>query len=54
MPGVPEARYLTCRICSQLRARENALEHVQASEADVHLPEAVNHLEVALEIQRAN
>ena len=51
MPSAPEARHLTCSICSQLSDREEALEHVQASDDDTHLPEAASRLQVAYEIQ---
>jgi hypothetical protein len=50
MPSVPEARHLTCSLCSQLRDREHALEHVGGDEDDTHLPEAANRLEVIREI----
>ena len=51
MSSTPEARHLTCSTCSQLRDREDALEHVQGDEDDTHLPEVANRLEVVREIR---
>jgi len=51
MPSTPEARHLICSICSQLRDREDALEHIQGDEEDTHLPEVANRLGVVRDIR---
>jgi hypothetical protein len=46
MPSAPEGRDIACGLCSQLRDREYALEHVQADREDTRLPEAAGRLTV--------
>ncbi|MCB8946126.1 MAG: hypothetical protein H6658_20465 [Ardenticatenaceae bacterium] len=51
MTTIPETRHLTCPICSQLRDKEYAIEHVHASEEDNELPEAASQLKIAREFR---
>ena len=51
MPGETETRHLNCSICSQLRDRDSAVEHVHGDKDDSQLPEAANRLVVVREIR---